>query len=167
MGEKAGERRIERQPGCWWLFFKQAFLVDQSKGSTEQLWNGILHFSFSFCGECFALRSSSGAEFGLMLCCWMQALFFSHTILVSSCSVVECGYKSLNLKFDMLTLNAFFETWKYCTACMNALECIKGRVKGEIWKDKNKITNQKRLNFLRKMEVCLLMLKTAGAECKI
>lgn len=127
MGEMTGEkRRVERQSACWWLFFKEAFLLDQSKGSTEQLWSGILHFSLSFCRERFAQRGSSGVECGLMM---LNVLFFGHAILVFfSAMLWNAAIKAQ--AFNLVsTLNEFFETWKHSTGSTNALDCINRRVK--------------------------------------
>ncbi len=127
--EKRQEQEVELKGSlaCLWLFFKEAFLVDQSKGSTEQLWNGILHFSLRFCGECFALRSSSRVDFALMMLnagnilwthnsCFFPVFFWNVIIKTWTFNLV-------------LTLNKCFEFWKHCTDCMNALESVKGTAK--------------------------------------
>lgn len=113
--EQRGRPRWEQRRGqevelkgslaCLWLFFKEPSLVDQGESSTEQIWNGILHFSLSFfCGECFALRGSSRVEFGLMM------LNAGNTIPVSSSFMSLQKTYNLNL---LLTLNKSFESWKH------------------------------------------------------
>lgn len=121
--EREGELKGSR-PVCGY-FLKRLSLKIKAKAPQNSS-ETVFYISLSvFVGS--VLLWGVPAELNLVLWCWMQVLFFRHTVLVFSPNFVECGYTDLNLV--VLTLNKFFETWKYCTGCVKALECIKGRIK--------------------------------------